>query len=436
MLFKNFLLRFRRNQRQHSAITLNSLHDAIATIEFSPQGEILTANSLFLDRMGYNLAEIVGQHHQIFCPPDYVNSSQYREFWQRLRRGESFSDKFLRLAKHGRTVWLEAHYVPVKSASGQVIKIVKLGQDITSHITDAQEQQAMATAINRSMAQITFNLQGVVLNANTNFLNLMGYRADEIIGCHHSLFCLPEFKNSESYQKFWQELNSGEFVSGQFQRLTKQGNVVWLRATYNPVFNESGELYEVMKLAADVTAQVEQSQHEHDAAQHAYQIALQTSERTEFGATVTENSIKTINKLADELQNISKGINELNEVSDSIGDLVDNIRRIANQTNLLALNATIEAAHAGQYGRGFAVVANEVRVLSKDINVATSEIEAKVKHNHSLTDNALKTIESNLLEAAYCVTLAKDSGKVMAEVNTSSNNVVSAISNVADVLKK
>ncbi|MCS3431851.1 PAS domain-containing methyl-accepting chemotaxis protein [Klebsiella sp. BIGb0407] len=432
MLFKNFLLRF----RQHSAITLNSLHDAIATIEFSPQGEILTANSLFLDRMGYDLAEVVGQHHQIFCTPDYVNSPQYREFWQRLRRGESFSDKFLRLAKNGRAVWLEAHYVPVKSASGQVVKIVKLGQDITSHITDAQEQRAMATAINRSMAQITFNLQGEILDANSNFLNLMGYRADEITGRHHSLFCLPEFKNSEAYQRFWQELNRGEFVSGQFERLTKQGNSVWLRATYNPVFNESGELYKVMKLAADVTAQVEKSQHEHEAAQHAYQVALQTSERTEFGATVTEKSIQTINKLADELQGISTDINELNEVSDSIGDLVDDIRRIANQTNLLALNAAIEAARAGQHGRGFAVVANEVRTLSKDINIATSEIETKVKHNHSLTDNALKTIEFNLTEVANCVSLAENTGKIMTEVNSSSNDVVSAISNVAEVLRK
>lgn len=435
MPLKKFLSRFQHNKHQQSTITLNSVHDAIATVEFTPQGEILTANGLFLECMGYELAEIVGQPHHIFCTPSYSHSAQYREFWQRLGRGESFSDKFLRLAKNGRPVWLEAHYIPVKSATGQVIKIIKLGYDITESAIDTQEQRAMTTAINRSMARVSFNLQGQVLNANANFLTLMGYRSDEIAGCHHSQFCLPEFRNSEQYRHFWRELNKGEFASGQFQRLTKQGKSVWLRATYNPVFNEAGELYQVMKLATDVTTQVEKNLQEREAAQQAYQAALQTSKRTEFGAVVTEKSVQTINEFADELQTMSKDINELNEVSNSIGELVDSIRRIANQTSLLALNAAIEAARAGQHGRGFAVVANEVRSLAKDINITTSEIETKVKYNHLLTDNTLKTIESNLMEIEHCITLVKDAGNVMAEVNTRSNTVVSAISNVTEVLK-
>lgn len=151
---------------------------------------------------------------------------------------------------------------------------------------------------------------------------------------------------------------------------------------------------------------------------------------------MTEKSVQTINEFADELQAISKDINELNEVSNSISELVDSIRRIANQTSLLALNAAIEAARAGQHGRGFAVVANEARSLAKDINITTSEIETKVKYNHLLTDNTLKTIESNLMEIEHCITLVKDAGNVMAEVNTRSNTVVSAISNVTEVLKK
>lgn len=436
MIFKKNLFRITSNKRQHSAITLHALHSAIATVEFTPEGKILTANTLFLACMGYDLAEITGQHHRIFCTTDYSHSPQYQAFWQRLNQGESFNDKFLRIGKNGRPVWLEAHYVPVKSASGQVIKIIKLGQDITPHILDVQEQRAMTAAINRSMAMITFNLQGQVLSANTNFLHIMGYRADEITGYHHRQFCLPESRNSAEYQRFWQTLNQGEFVSGQFQRLTKQGNSVWLRATYNPVFNEAGELYEIMKLATDVTAQVEKNQQEHEATHHAYQVALQTRERTHFGATVTENSVQTIHKLADEIQEISHNINELSEISASIGDVVNRIRQIANQTNLLALNAAIEAARAGQHGRSFAVVANEVRTLSQNINAATNEIEEKVNNNKLLTSISLKSVALNLLDAERCVTLAKEAGNVMLEVNASSDEVVSAISRVAEVLKK
>lgn len=228
--------------------------------------------------MGYKSDEIVGQHHSMFCTPDLLQSRQYQQFWMRLNRGESFSDKFLRVAKDNRPVWLEANYVPVRDRHGRVFKIVKLATDITSRIIDAQEQRAMTNAIERSMAVIAFNLKGEVLKANDNFLKTMGYRASEVIGTHHSQFCSAELRSSPDYTLFWQKLNRGEFISGQFQRVNKQGATIWLRATYNPVFDDSGELYKVVKFATDVTAQVEKNQLERDAAQQAYQTALQTSE--------------------------------------------------------------------------------------------------------------------------------------------------------------
>ena len=404
-------------------------------VEFTPDGHILTANTLFLERMGYTLAEIVGQHHSLFCTPDMVQSPQSREFWQRLNRGEGFSDKFLRVAKHSRPIWLEANYVPVQDRHGRVIKIVKLASDITAHIMDAQEQRAMTTAIERSMAVIAFNLKGEVLMANDNFFNTMGYRADEIIGRHHSLFCPPEMRTSEAYRRFWHKLNQGEYISGQFERVNKQGNTVWLRATYNPVFNSAGELYKVVKFATDVTAQVEKNQLEREAAQQAWQTALHTSESTQQGAAVIENSVQNINALASELHGISSDINDLSDSSDRIGAIVESIRRIADQTNLLALNAAVEAARAGQHGRSFAVVASEVRTLAANINRATSEIENRVRHNHLLADKAQKGIASNLKRADQGVVLAQQAGGVIAEIRGSSSEVVRAISHVADTLK-
>ncbi|MDO6409165.1 methyl-accepting chemotaxis protein [Pantoea phytobeneficialis] len=429
------LSRLAWQRRSHPSATLNALHDAIAIIEFTPQGRILTANDLFLSCMGYTLAEIVGQHHNMFCTADLIQSPQYGDFWRRLNRGEAFSDKFLRVAKNSRPIWLEANYVPVQDRSGRVIKIIKLATDITEHIVDAQEQRAMTTAIERSMAVIAFNLKGEVLQANANFLNTMHYHADEIVGRHHSLFCTEELRNSPEYQQFWQKLNRGEFISGQFQRVNKQGSIVWLRATYNPVFSEHGELYKVVKFATDVTAQVEKNQQERKAAQQAYQTAQQTTENTRLGATVIENSVQTMHDLASELQDISGDIHNLSNSSDRIGAIVESIRSIANQTNLLALNAAIEAARAGEHGRSFAVVANEVRTLAANINRATSEIESKVQQNHQLADKALKGIESNLKRADQGVVLAQQAGGVMTEIRDSADDVVRAISHVTKTLK-
>ena len=429
------LSRLAWQRRSHPSATLNALHDAIAIIEFTPQGRILTANELFLTCMGYTLAEIVGQHHSMFCTADLIQSPQYGDFWRRLNRGEALSDKFLRVAKNSRPVWLEANYVPVQDRSGRVIKIIKLATDITENIVDAQEQRAMTAAIERSMAVIAFNLKGEVLQANANFLNTMNYRADEIVGRHHNLFCTTELRNSPEYHQFWQKLNRGEFISGQFQRVNKQGDIVWLRATYNPVFSESGELYKVVKFATDVTAQVEKNQQERKAAQQAYQTAQQTTENTRLGATVIENSVQTMHELATELQDISGDIHNLSSSSDRIGAIVENIRSIANQTNLLALNAAIEAARAGEHGRSFAVVANEVRALAANINRATSEIESKVQQNHQLANKALKGIESNMKRADQGVVLAQQAGGVITEIRDSADDVVRAISHVTETLK-
>jgi len=181
---------------------------------------------------------------------------------------------------------------------------------------------------------------------------------------------------------------------------------------------------------------VEKNQQEREAAQQAYQTALQTSESTRLGATVIENSVQTMNDLAGELHGISGDINDLSESSDRIGAIVESIRRIADQTNLLALNAAVEAARAGQHGRSFAVVANEVRTLAANINRATTEIENMVQQNHTLAEKALKGIASNLKRADQGVVLAKEAGGMMADIRGSSSEVVRAIGHVTAALKE
>lgn len=422
------------NNTRHSKATLSSLNDAIAMIEFTPEGIILNANALFLEKMDYELHEVIGQHHRMFCPPSLVSSPEYAHFWQRLKQGESFSNKFLRIAKNSRPLWLEANYVPVQDRSGRVIKIVKLASDITDHILDAQEQRAMTNAINRSMAVIAFNLRGQVLRANDNFLKTMGYQSHEIIGKNHSQFCTPELANSREYAEFWKKLRRGDFVSGLFARINKQGKTIWLRATYNPVFDENNQLYEVVKFATDVSPQVMKNQQEREAAEHAYQAALETSENTRVGVTVIENSVRKMNEIASELRKVSNDINGLSSQSAQIGVIVETIRSIASQTNLLALNAAVEAARAGTHGRSFAVVANEVRSLAANIHTASQEISGVVDRNHELAAMAQKNITANLVRADEGVHLVREAGNVIVDIQANSSQVVEAIGHVTHKL--
>lgn len=433
---KSGILSWLKSNASHLRATLSSLNNAIAMIEFTPQGHILTANALFLETMGYKLSEIVGKHHRLFCTDELIHSPEYGQFWQRLARGESFSDKFLRLAKNQRPIWLEANYVPVQDRHGRVIKIVKLASDITSHIQDAQEQRAMTTAISRSMAVIAFNLKGEVLRANQNFLKTTGYSHEQIIGRHHRMFCAPEVYNSREYSEFWHKLQKGDFVAGQFPRVNSKGETIWLRATYNPIFDANDELYEVVKFATDVTAQVEKNQQEREAVDHAYKAAVETSQNTRLGVSVIENSVARMNEVASEMHKVSGDINGLSSQSAQIGEIVETIRSIANQTNLLALNAAVEAARAGTHGRSFAVVANEVRSLAANINSASQEIASVVDRNQQLAQLAQKNITANLARADSGVALVKEAGDVIVNIQNNSEQVVDAIGNVTQHLTK
>ncbi|WP_116654757.1 methyl-accepting chemotaxis protein [Pelagibacterium sediminicola] len=126
---------------------------------------------------------------------------------------------------------------------------------------------AKVDAIDRSQAVIELTVDGLIVDANENFLNVMGYRLDEIVGQHHRIFVDPEYGQSEAYRRFWQSLAAGDFQADEFRRFAKGGREIWIQASYNPVFDKAGKPVAVIKFATDITAQKLR------AADHAAQIA-------------------------------------------------------------------------------------------------------------------------------------------------------------------
>ena len=423
-------------QLADASATLAALDRSMALIEFQPDGTILNANSNFLSLMGYTLAEVRGQHHRLFCEPGQSSSREYSEFWRRLASGEFVSERFLRRDKQGREIWLEASYNPVLGASGRVEKVLKIAADISAEVRKEQEQNSLINAINRSMAMIEFNLQGEVLTANDNFLNTMGYRLEDIRGKHHRLFCNREEADSAGYKNFWAQLNRGEYVSGRFQRVGRNGQPIWLRATYNPVFDSNGKLYKVVKFASDVTEQVQHQEAESRAARIAYDTALQTDATAQQGAQVVQHTVEVMQGIAGELNRAAEGISAVSEQSEMISSIVQTIRGIAEQTNLLALNAAIEAARAGEQGRGFAVVADEVRSLAGRTSQATVEIVEVVRRNHELAQGAVNSMDASKDKAEQGVRLANEAGAVILEIQEGARRVVDAISQFTATLEQ
>ncbi len=240
-----------------AAATLRALSKSFAVIEFTPEGRIITANPLFCAAVGYELAEIEGKHHSIFVAPDYVASDAYKAFWRRLAKGDFDSGEYLRIGKNGREIWLQASYAPVVTRRGKVVKVVKMALDITNAKAKSAHDAGLIQALDRAQALIEFSLDGEILDANENFLKVVGYRKEEVVGRKHSIFVDPSYAAGPEYRAFWDKLRSGQVVADEFCRRAKSGQAVWLQATYIPIFDASGKVVTVAKFATDVTQRVD-----------------------------------------------------------------------------------------------------------------------------------------------------------------------------------
>jgi methyl-accepting chemotaxis protein len=454
------------------AAKIHALNRSQAVIEFELDGTIVDANDNFLNTVGYRRDEVIGKHHKMFVDPDFAGSAEYRSFWEALRRGEYQAREFMRLAKGGRHIWIQASYNPLLDRNGRPYKVVKFATDVTDQKLRCADFESQIEAIHKSQAVIEFALDGSILTANDNFLKTTGYARDEIVGKHHGMFVEPSYRRSSDYRVFWDSLRRGEYQAGEYKRIGKGGRPVWIQATYNPVHGADGRLLKVVKFATDITPQVEQRERRAElqksidadlaeitasvgsASQRMAAMASASTQSSstmqaaaggaeELAASVGEISRQTAVALTISKQAVEQAdqtgqiVSSLAVAAQKIGDVVQLINSIAAQTNLLALNATIEAARAGESGRGFAVVAAEVKSLASQTARATGEIGNQISEVQASTGNAVAVIkaisetisEVNQISASIAASVEEQSAVTQ---SISSNMQVAALG-VADI---
>ena len=434
------------------AATLKALDKSMAVIEFTMDGTIITANENFLNAMGYRLEEVKGKHHRMFVPQELLNQdggAHYRDFWASLNRGEFQTRQFKRIGKGGKEIWIEASYNPILGTNGKPFKVVKYATDVTQKILEYADLRGQVDAISKSQAVIEFNLDGTVITANANFLNVLGYRLEEVQGKHHSMFCESAYVNSAAYREFWATLNRGEYQAAQYKRIGKGGKEAWIEASYNPIRDLNGKPFKVVKFATDLTprkAENAKLANEFEAdvkslvdvlahsatemqmtAQTLSAAAEQTNQQAATVASATEELSASVNEISRQLTEATTVVNNAVSVAersnqmvsdlvgkaDKVGEVTELISQIAGQTNLLALNATIEAARAGEAGKGFAVVASEVKSLATQTAKATGDIGDQIKGIQDTSNTTAGSIQE----------ITKTIGKV-SEVNTAISSAV------------
>ena len=285
--------------------------------------------------------------------------------------------------------------------------------DVARMAAELQECRSKLDAVSRGQAVIEFEMDGTIVTANDNFLHALGYELSEIKGHHHRMFVDPAEANTTEYRHFWDTLNRGQFHSGEFRRIRKDGQEIWIQAMYFPITDENGNPIKVVKFASDITAAV--------------RMRNKTQEVGEVVSTSIEQIVQTISEISShvsqtagmasttkgQVESTSMSVGQLEQSSQAIERILDLIRGLAEQTNLLALNATIESARAGEAGKGFAVVANEVKELAQQTANATNDIDKSITEIRNLI--------------AACVESTQHVTEGISQVNESMTSIAGAV---------
>jgi methyl-accepting chemotaxis protein len=406
-----------------------AINAASVQIEFDGDGNVLNASDLFVKALGYAKAdEFIGKHHRIFCEANYVKTREYEQFWNDLKKGIPQVGEFRRIAKDGRDVWIQANYTPIKDKDGNVIRVVKLATDVTEQKLRNLDYEGQLHAIDKSNAVIEFNLDGIVLTANENFLTALGYQLHELKGKHHRMLVEPAYARSAEYEDFWRRLRNGEFLVGTYTRIDKRGKEVYIQASYNPIIGSDGKVIKVVKYALDMTEVIRVIK-----AMANGDLSMRCDETVDRGGLTAEIN-KALNNLTGVMKNISDGSEVVAKSSDLLRKKVEDMKR----------NTTEVATAVAQMAKGAQDQAQRTDDSSKLVNHVMSSANEMDKKAHLITKAAEKGLESsteglktikvlveNMTEIKECAGLTSQSIEILTKRTEEIGRTLNVITDIA-----
>ena len=397
------------SKNANAGAILKALDNSLAIIEFDVTGNILSANGNFCAAVGYPADEIIGKHHRIFVGDKTANSTEYQSFWSELASGEFKSGEFQRFTKTGAEIWIQATYNPVLDGRGNVTKVIKFASDITKQKLATTEYENKVEAISRSQAVIEFEPDGTILTANENFCSALGYSLSEIEGRKHAMFVAPDYAAGAEYREFWNTLRSGTFLSDQFKRFGKGNKEVWIQASYNPIFDMSGNVVKVVKYATDITDRI--------IAVNKIGDALKKLAVGELDVRIDEKFPTDLEALRNDLNSSIKQLAEtftnLKSTTESVGT---GIREIVTASDDLSVRTEKQAASLEEAASTLGQITNTVQQSAES------------------AENTQQVVEAAKNDAQSSGEIVEKALSAMTEIETSAseiNKIISVIDEIA-----
>ena len=413
------------------------------------KGDINWCNDKYMEVSQYRKDELVGHPHSTTRHPDMPKET-FKTVWNTIGHGKMFRGVIKNRAKDGTPYYVDAVIAPFLNEKGKPRKYLGVRYDITKQEIERHNMNGLINAINNSYGFIEFDTKGVVLSANSIFLQLMNYQADEVVGKHHRQFVDPSYANSPAYTQFWADLNAGKAQTDTFKRIGRGGAVVWIQATYAPVMDEMGRVFKIAKIATDMTAEVNASMMLKDAVEQTLEVVSAARDgnlTNRIGMDGKTGSVKelceAVNSLLDtcsvSLEDVARMLGALAE-----GNLMERITdeyhgtfgQLKDDANKTAEQLTDTISQIKEAGDVINTAASEIAQGNTDLSRRTEEQASSLEETAASMQELTSTVKQNADNARQASQMAMTASEVAAKGGKVVGQVVATMSSINASSKK